>query len=297
MAVLSSILSWTQHEFLSRFSPTGAGLGLAFMPTIAAVTCQFDKYTSLALGLATSGVGIGTFVFPPLIRWLDWQYGWRGVLLLVGGISMHLIVLCALYRPMPPLHDTDPDKRRQTGGFRDQLNIHIFKNTSYILLLIQIVVASFGLSVVYVHLAAYAGTLGYSDDSSAMLFSTMGISNFLGRLAYGAVNQLPWVSPHYLYILGFVLSGMLTVACPLFTNYIAMQAYAALFGFFTACFGTILPQVIIHIVGADLITNAYGYVLLFMAIGTLAGGPTAGTHSEPMGWVFYQICKICEWEL
>ena len=130
--------------------------------------------------------------------------------------------------------------------------------------------------MVLVHLPAYGGTLGFSEDASAMLLSTLGISNFVGRFTYGATNQIPWVKAVYLYIIGFTLAGALTVMCPLFTSYIALQVYASLFGFLTACFGSMLPVVIVDIIGAGLITNGYGYALLFMAFGALAGGPVAG---------------------
>ena len=227
------------------------------------------------MAMASSGVGIGTFVFPPIIRWLAVQYGWRGALLLMGGICLQIVVLSALLRPMPPLN-TDQDKQEHSGSFKQHLNMHICKNISYGLLLIQIVFVSIGMSMVLVHLPAYGGTLGFSDDASAMLLSTMGISNFVGRFAYGSSNQIPWVKAVGLYTAGFTIAGVLTVICPLFTSYIALQVYASLFGFLTACFGCMLPLVIVDIVGADLITNGYGYVLLFMAFGTIAGGPVAG---------------------
>ena len=272
MAILVLIIS---------FIPTGGGIGLAFMPSITAITVNFNKYTPIAMGVACSGVGIGTFVFPPIIRWLDAQYGWRGALLLMGGICLQIVIICALLRPMPPLN-TDQGKQEHSAGFKQHLNMHICKNISYVLLLIQILFVSIGMSMVLVHLPAYGGTLGFSDDSSAMLLSTMGISNFVGRLAYGATNQIPWITAACLYIIGFIIAGALTVICPLFTSYIALQVYAALFGFLTACFGSMLPLVIVDIVGADLITNGYGYVLLFMAFGTMAGGPVAG---RMIGWI------------
>ena len=245
------------------------------MPSIAAITANFDKYTPIAMATACSGVGIGTFVFPPIIRWLDAQYGWRGALLLMGGICLQIVVLSALLRPMPPLN-ADQDKQEHSGSFKQHLNMHICKNISYVLLLIQIVFVSIGVSMVLVHLPAYGGTLGFSDDSSAMLLSTMGISNFVGRLVYGVINQLPWVKSVCLYIIGFTLAGALTVVCPVFTSYVALQVYASIFGFLSACYGCILPLVIVDIVGAELVTNGYGYVLLFSAFGAMTGGPVAG---------------------
>ena len=263
------------NVLILRFFPTGGGIGLAFIPSVTAITANFDKYIPIAMAMASSGVAIGTFVFPPIIRWLAVQYGWRGALLLMGGICLQIVVLSALLRPMPPLK-TDQDKQEHSGGFKQHLNMHICKSISYVLLLIQIFLSTVGVSMVLVHLPAYGGTLGFSEDASAMLLSTMGISNFVGRFAYGATNQIPWVEAVCLHIIGSTLAGVVTVICPLFSSYIALQVYASMFGSLVACFGCMLPLVIVDIVGADLITNGYGYVLLFMAFGTIAGGPVAG---------------------
>ena len=75
----------------------------------------------------------------------------------------------------------------------------------------------------YVHLAAYAGTLGFDDNKSALLFSTLGLCNFLGRLIYGGINQHPKVSAQLLFIVGFMVAGVSTVILPLVSHYYAMQ--------------------------------------------------------------------------
>lgn len=68
----------------------------------------FDKRRGLAVGLATAGVGIGMFVFPPLMEWLFQTYAYFGTMVLMAGISLNLCVCSMLYRPLrenlrPPL--------------------------------------------------------------------------------------------------------------------------------------------------------------------------------------------------
>ena len=48
--------------------PAGVGLGLAYIPSVVIVSEYFEQRRTIALGLAVSGVGLGGFVFPPVIR-------------------------------------------------------------------------------------------------------------------------------------------------------------------------------------------------------------------------------------
>lgn len=52
------------------------------------------------MGLASAGVGFGTFVFPPLVEWLFQEYGFQGAFLILGAVAVNLCIAAALYRPL-----------------------------------------------------------------------------------------------------------------------------------------------------------------------------------------------------
>ena len=76
------------------------------------------------------------------------------------------------------------------------LNLYIFQNSAYLVLCVNNIFATFGLAVVYVHLASYAISLGFRENEAALLFSAMGISNFIGRVVYGFLGHLPCFLTH-----------------------------------------------------------------------------------------------------
>lgn len=78
----------------------GFGFGLIYLPAIVSVTCYFEKYRSLATGIAVCGSGLGTLVFTPLLEHLVHFYGWRGSMMVVGGIILHCILFGILFRPL-----------------------------------------------------------------------------------------------------------------------------------------------------------------------------------------------------
>lgn len=53
-----------------------------------------------AVGIAVAGSGIGTFVFAPLTEWLIKEYGWRGALLIIGGLMLNISVCGTVFRPL-----------------------------------------------------------------------------------------------------------------------------------------------------------------------------------------------------
>lgn len=81
---------------------TGFGLGLIYLPAIVSVTTYFEKYRSLATGIAVCGSGFGTFLFAPLLDFLTKTYDWRGTLLFLAGIVLNCAIFGAMFRPLKP---------------------------------------------------------------------------------------------------------------------------------------------------------------------------------------------------
>lgn len=79
----------------------GFGLGLIYLPAIVSVTIWFEKYRSLATGIAVCGSGFGTFIFAPLTELLVTSYSWRGAMLIIAGIVLNCIIFGAMFRPVP----------------------------------------------------------------------------------------------------------------------------------------------------------------------------------------------------
>lgn len=95
---------WARNIITLYFSigiGTGLGFGLIYLPAIVSVTCYFEKYRSLATGIAVCGSGLGTLIFAPFVDYLIAMYGWRGAIMICSGIVLNCTVLGALFRPLP----------------------------------------------------------------------------------------------------------------------------------------------------------------------------------------------------
>ena len=87
------------YDFVIYFS--GLGYSLTYVPSHVLCGLYYSKHRSLATGVATAGSGLGSTVFPIILYNLIQYYGWRGSLLILTGLNLHLFIFAALLRPPP----------------------------------------------------------------------------------------------------------------------------------------------------------------------------------------------------
>ncbi|KRY20226.1 Monocarboxylate transporter 5, partial [Trichinella patagoniensis] len=119
LAVVGLLLSMlgisVQFMYLTYGVLSGLGMGAIYLNGIIVVSEYFEARRALATGLAVCGTGIGTFMFPPLIKIFLDQYTWQQTVMLLAGITMHCFICGALYRPLTV-------KAEQVKQFEENLN-------------------------------------------------------------------------------------------------------------------------------------------------------------------------------
>lgn len=79
---------------------TGFGTSLIFTPGLILVGHFFIVRRGMAVGLATVGAGVGSFIFPPFVQLLFETYGFRGTYLIMAAVMSHALIVGSLYRPL-----------------------------------------------------------------------------------------------------------------------------------------------------------------------------------------------------
>ena len=80
----------------------GFGMGLVGTQTPVIINQYFVKYRATATGIALAGGTLGSFVFPPLVKYIITEYSLRGCFLILGGIMLNTIPVALLLRPPVP---------------------------------------------------------------------------------------------------------------------------------------------------------------------------------------------------
>ena len=188
------------------FISVGMSLGVR-VPALVAPTNWFVKKRGIALGIATSGVGLGG-ILVPLLAWLIISLGWRptaaiaGILILVVGLP-----LAAVMRHRPEQYGLLPDGRTITpspepqqpesqGGeetpasdesdaeatysIGEALRTPVFWLLCVVFGLRQLIIGAIGL-----HQVPFLIGIGINPQMAATVLGMTAVTSILGRLGFG----------------------------------------------------------------------------------------------------------------
>ncbi|XP_026275470.1 monocarboxylate transporter 10 isoform X2 [Frankliniella occidentalis] len=99
---LSSMATSVQFLFLSYGLLGGIGFGMIYVPSVITTGFYFERWRALATGIAVCGSGIGTTLMGPICEAIIAHLGWKGLLLVQGGMVLSLSLMGALFRPLQP---------------------------------------------------------------------------------------------------------------------------------------------------------------------------------------------------
>ncbi|KAJ6638085.1 Monocarboxylate transporter 12, partial [Pseudolycoriella hygida] len=98
--MISYWASSVTYLYISYGVFVGTGAGLSFPPTVYIVTSYFVRLRGLANGICISGSAFGSIILPPILRYLLENYGYRGAVLIMGGITLNTWVAAIFYEPV-----------------------------------------------------------------------------------------------------------------------------------------------------------------------------------------------------
>lgn len=85
--------------YITLLNYSGMGFSLAYISASTIVGMYFKgKQRLLALAFISFGSGCGGSVFPVILEELVLEFGWRGALLIIAGIMLHLVLTATLYK-------------------------------------------------------------------------------------------------------------------------------------------------------------------------------------------------------
>lgn len=80
---------------------------MAYLPGIVIIGFYFKRFQNIIYGLVASSTGVSVMIFAPLVNYLITEYGWRGSMLLMAGIMLHMVAAGAVFLPIDSHVDTD----------------------------------------------------------------------------------------------------------------------------------------------------------------------------------------------
>ncbi|XP_039971431.1 monocarboxylate transporter 2-like isoform X2 [Xiphias gladius] len=280
----------------------GCGLSLNLNASLTIISKYFLSKRPLANGLAMAGSPVFLCFLAPLNQYLLDKFGWRGSLLILGGLMLNCCVAGALMRPVTPpckqsscvpqkMVEEQPNKRdtKLQGSCMTNakkfLDLSLFKDRGFVIYLIGNMMFIFGAYAPIMFLPAYAITQGVDEYSAAYLLSIMGFVDMFVRPGTGLVVSSKWIRPRIQYFFSFamVFNGTCHLLCPLLKSHVLLVAYAVFFGIGFGMVFALIFECLMDLMGNQRFPSAVGLVTIIECFPMLLGPPTAGLLVDIFG--------------
>ena len=254
----------------------GLGVGLAvactYVPLVAVVGGWFERHRTLAIGIAVSGIGLGTLLVAPLAAALIEQLGWRTAYRVLGGVGVVVVLAVAVVvRPVPVAAGAE-----RVPGLAARL-----RTPTYVRLYLAGVLLSVVLFVPFVQLPSYAESRGTGEVAAAALVGLIGAASIVGRLALGAAAARLGVLRTYQGCFA-VMTGsfLLWTGSP---GYPRLALLAVLLGVGYGGFVALGPPLMAELFGVRGLGGLLGVLYTSAALGSAVGPPAAAALVEAAG--------------
>ena len=146
----------------------------------------------------------------------------------------------------------------------------------------------------YVFIGKRAEHNGATADQATALLSAIGITNTIGRVAYGWLADRQWITSQTIVNVSLLAVAVVNCAFAFTSAYEAAVAYALTFGFVVgtalthvqfalASLLSLTSVVLVEQVGIDKLTNAYGLLCVCRGVAIVFGSPLAGLFYDMTG--------------
>uniref|UniRef100_A0A8C5TJ95 Monocarboxylate transporter 2 n=1 Tax=Malurus cyaneus samueli TaxID=2593467 RepID=A0A8C5TJ95_9PASS len=280
----------------------GLGISFSWTPAISIVSHYFSKKRALANAIVSAGECAFAFTFGPFFQWLISQYGWKGALLIIGGIQLNICVCGVLMRPLASsclletIHcetETPPgnsasriDKEDKSPFIHKSFNWMLVRRPEFMLYAIFGILAAMSFFVPPLFLVPLSYSLGIDESWTASLLSILAMVDFGGRLLCGWYANLHVTKTIHLLAMTITLISTSLMLLPLANNYLSLAIFTGFYGFFFGTTVAIHITALADVVGMPEFDSALG---LFMLIRS-TGGFWLVTSTDHLGTSVTPLC-------
>jgi len=279
LALASAARSLTQ-VYAAYGLGVGLGVGCSYVPAMGAVQRWFIRHRGFASGLASTGIGAGTLVVPPIAALLIETLGWREAYLVLAAFAVIVGVGFALLiendprdRGLNPDGDTVSPKLPRAEPAGTSIGDAI-GSRKFIGLYAACLACSFGVFVPFVHLAPYAIDHGIAQSSAVLLVSAIDVGSTVGRFCLGGLADR---LGRQLALVGTFAGMALALVIWLFsTGFWPLAIFGFVFGTAYGGWVALLPAVVMDYFGGRNVSGIIGVLYTSAGFGALIGPSAAG---------------------
>ncbi len=253
--------------------------GIGVVPTMTAVETWFDRGRSTALGIATTGMGVGGVVMAPLAGWLISSYDWQTAFAFMAGIVILVgIPISVIIMRTPGGRKVAPGQKQQEGlEIRDATIGQALRQKSFWLISIGTMLWLWAYLIGLTHQVAFAVDMGIDRVAAAGAVGLLCAFSIPGRLGFGKLGDI--MDKRYVMMMAASLQVIAFVILLKTTNLTMLYLYSCLIGVGVGGLTPILPGLLADYFGGSHFGAIYGAAGMVNTLGLMIG-PVYG------GWIF-----------
>jgi MFS family permease len=303
---------WQFYLFFGAITAIGIG-AIGWVPNVILIQNWFKKQRGLAIGIISSGIGIGILVCIPTIQYLILQFGWRNTYGLMAISIPFIVISMALaflkrspqITPSPPAETEIPqavvsdsliineDWASQSWSIRKAVTTKQFW-----LLSLSFFLGNFVTQSIFAHQVAFFVDRGLEALFASYIVGMIGIVSLGGKILWGGLSDR--IGREITYTLGIACCILGTIILILFRFF----SFPALTYFFSLFFGmgyavtaALPPLIALDFFEGQAYGRIFGTLMVFIGSGGAFGAWFTGfifdlTGSYVPAFVLLILCAL-----
>lgn len=304
-----SVVSEPWHLYVSfGIFTAAAAAACGWVPALVQVQRDFRDQLGFAIGIASSGVGLGMFLVVPFLQALIDTLGWRLALRVFALVCMLWIIPSSISRIRRATRHDDTATSEATADpapaaprlpliatYSMTLTQAMFVTPLWLMVAVYFL-GNVAAQTLHVHQVAYFVDQGFTPMTAASVVSVIGLSSIVGKIGGG------WLSDHIdreiVYVVGIagvvvgigVLGAVRHVSAPW-----APYCYAVLFGAGYSVTASLVPTMVSDRFGGPHYGAIVGFGMMGGALGAALGAWLAGRLFDLSGTytIAFGIAAAC----
>ncbi|XP_041361973.1 monocarboxylate transporter 2-like [Gigantopelta aegis] len=257
---------------------TGLGLCCQYVINFSVIgtVIKNAKWRDFAFALLASSVGIGYSVYPIMTALLLEQFGWRGTMLLLGGITLHccpaFLTIAAISRDLVQ-KDRKLDDPSES---KSHWNLSLFKEFGFLIMGFNVFLVLALIPTVNFFLVDMSKTNGFDLKTGAFFLTVAGISSVAGRAITVAVTVFTGGSKILPIGVLYIATGTFMSIVPFAKTYVSVVSAVLLYNIPYGASSVLFPSAVYEVAGNHRYTSAVGYAGLIGGVAAWISGPIGG---------------------
>ncbi|CEI61304.1 hypothetical protein FVEN_g5976 [Fusarium venenatum] len=272
--MMTSISTEYYQVFLSQAICSALGASAVMYGTVGSLATWWKARRATAYGIAISGSSIGGMIFPIMVNRLIPRVGF--------GWTMRAVAFIILAGALIATATIRSNRDHVPTPFKITSYCTPLKEMTFALLCLAMTVFGFGLFLPFNFIPLEGQAFGMSWELSIYSIVILNAVSVFGRIIPGFLADK--FGRFNMMMVCTTMSAILTLAVwlPGRSN-AASLCFSAFFGFFSGCYISLTPALVVEVSPASEIGHRTGILYFCISIGVLAGSPIAGTLVETNG--------------